>query len=199
MNKIASIYYLMDCHIPTCDIHVIDKEKIDEEVKSIYYPRDIGWAVRCGEQPDMKRKPEGPLPWASCHSLKDVTKAVKDFYKKLKNEYVFIHPQRDSIKSGNLLILGDISIVEVVEGFFADLSHGKVDPRTTYIFKMPSLFLSPDEVRGDENFLSREELSSIGDNIVRRLDYSKLPSWKSIPIEFSYDRNGIIDAHDVRI
>jgi hypothetical protein len=201
MNKIASMFYLMRQGIPTSDFHIIGRENQERYVTKFFYKTNLGWVIRCGRQPDIHDKPEMGLPWRVCSSLDDVIGTVKTFYRGLREGYhVFMHPQREMVKSGNLLVLPDSIIIEAVSGWPEGLSHGTQNPQATYKFRAPSLFTHPSKIEGDKCLLSPQELHSIGNEIERRLDYAAISALtSSVVVEFSVNSNGKISAHDIRV
>jgi hypothetical protein len=200
MNKIASMSYLIEQNIPTSGFYIINKKSLEENIFSIFYKAALGWVIRCGRNPSIKEKPEKGLPWHVCSSVDEMIETVRDFYRELPDDYyVFIHPQREMIKSGNMLVIGKEIIIETVAGWPEGLSHGTQGPQATYFFKAPSLFIEPAKIEGDESMLLPEELLSIGRNIERRLDYSAISSLANpVTIEFSINKNRKPNAHDIR-
>ena len=140
------------------------------------------------------------MPWAVCSSAEDVVETVKDFYRHLAPDYyVFFHPQRQMIKSGNLLVDGALVLVEAVRGWPEGLSHGKEDPQAAYEFRVPTLFYEPSRIRGDGSLLSPEELIRLGMQIERKLRYSGIFSTHPVSVEWSANGLGQISAHDIRV
>ncbi|NTV23490.1 MAG: hypothetical protein HGA85_03890 [Nanoarchaeota archaeon] len=216
MNKIESIFYFEMNEIPTLTIDIINKGKIESNVEQIFHPFQFGWVARSGGAPSPKlnSKPDGFMPWhatkpLSAYSspdqqLADLTLAVERIYSQLSSDQVvFLHHQRKFDKSGVLVVNDRTAVVEAVLGWPEALSHGKVDPIARYEFRMPSLFLSPLQVKGDPSFLSQQELSMIGRDIERRLDYQALLGFIGDPVavEFSFGDYKFgygISAHDIQ-
>lgn len=201
MNKIASMFYLMEQEIPTSDFYIIGRKSIEKDVEQNFYKTCLGWVIRCGKHPNIQEKPERGLPWHACSSLDELIKTVKVFYRGLQeNYYVFIHPQREMVKSGNLLVLPGSIIIESVWGWPEGLSHGTQNPQATYKFRAPSLFIEPSTIDGDEHLLSPQELHSLGNKIERRLNYAAISALTDpVVIEFSINRCGEVSAHDIRV
>ncbi|MBW2990521.1 hypothetical protein KY348_02330 [Candidatus Woesearchaeota archaeon] len=165
-----------------------------------FYKTNLGWVIRCGRHPDSNDRPERGLPWNVCLSIEEIVDTIKAFYKDIPAEhYVFIHPQREMIKSGNLLVNGDKCIIEAVTGWPEGLSHGKESPQAVYLFETPSLFVEPRKTEGNENLLTPEEWLRIGKNIERKLNYSKLSLINPVVVEFSINNYGSVSAHDVQV
>jgi hypothetical protein len=215
MNKIESIWYFMMQEIPTLYIKIIDRNNIEEEVRSSYLPNKHGWVARSGSKPypNLKSRPDGFMPWHATkpldkyldteQQLLELLSAVQDIYHTLNHEQVvFIHQQRHFEKSGVLRVDDRQAIVEAVAGWPEALSHGKINPLARYLFELPTMFLNPVSVEGDEQFLTPQELYWIGSKIERRLDYKLLLENMSEPVavEFSFGpyRWGYdISAHDI--
>lgn len=215
MNKIESIWYFQMREIPTVLIDIIDKSKIKKDVRQAFHQKKLGWVARSGSRPSPKlnSKPDGFMPWHATKPLdhyKDseqqlaelVCEAERIYNSLSENQVVFIHPQRQFDKSGVLRVDNTTAIVEAVAGWPEGLSHGKVDPIVRYVFKMPSLFIDPIKIDGEESFLTSQELRWIGSEIERRLDYKMLLETLSEPlaVEFSFGpyRWGYsISAHDI--
>jgi len=199
MNKLASIFYLMGQGIPTSDVDIIDRRRVEDSVRKVYSPKKNGWVIRCGKHPDLRDKPERRLPWHVCSSFDEMTKVVIDFYNEIGNNYyVFVHPQREMNKSGNLIIYGDRCVIEAVQGWPEGLSHGKENPLAVYTFCSPSLFVAPLKIEG-KHFLTSQELYNLGHQIERRLDYRELSLTEIVVIEFSISNQGEISAHDIHV
>ena len=200
MNKIASMFHLMERHVPTLDFYIVRKESVEKDVRAVFHPTERGWVIRCGQEPDIRGKPERGMPWRVCSTQEDIIETVKDFYRYLPQfYYVFFHPQRDMVKSGNLLIDGRLVLVEAVMGWPEGLSHGKEDPQAAYEFRVPTLFSEPSQIRGKDSLLSPEELFRIGAQIERNLRYGELSLTHPVCVEWSINRFGQPSAHDIQV
>lgn len=200
MNKIASINYLMRQGVPTLPISVINNSRVEMDVREIYRPNDLGWVVRCGQEPDDRGKIEKGMPWHVAKNSEEVVAVVRDFYSSLpRGHYVFIHPQRDMNRSGNLLVDGENILIEAVSGWPKALSHGEIMPESTYSFNAPSMFFSEDFGCEFGNTLSRQDLFLLGTYIERRLNYETLSLTDPLVLEFSFDSKDRISAHDIRV
>ena len=192
---------LMQQNIPTLDFYIIQKERIEEDVRSVFYQTELGWVIRCGHEPDIRGRPERGMPWRVCSSQEDIAETAQDFYRHLPSGcYAFIHPQREMHKSGNLFIIGgDIILIEAVRGWPEGLSHGKEDPEVAYEFRTPTLFSEPSRIRGDDSLLSPEELFRIGSQIERKLHYEEISLTHPVIIEWSMNRVGQPSAHNIQV
>ncbi len=200
MNKIESIFYFEIAEIPTLHVDIIDKSNVAVDVKSIVTPNRLGWVARSGARPTpaMRSVADPVMPWHATKPLNDYASPelqveeligkIGEIYRLLKDDQVvFIHPQRDFAKSGNIRVDDRYAIIEAIAGWPEPLAHGKVDPAVRYIFRIPSLFVEPQKVEGDEGFLSTTELRMLSNYIERRLDYSFLLDSiiEPIVVEFS--------------
>jgi len=186
MNKLASIYYLQSLGLPTQDNLFIYQKGKEKLLENTCLKIGGSWCIRCAEKPDMQANMEIKLPWGLAPAEAVISK-IKEIWNEVRGKYgVFIHPQRDMPKGGNLLVTGGEIIIESVKGNYMDvsrLSRGTRNPDEIIRFRPGMLSFRKE---GKEN-LSTQEIAQLR-WAERSLDYVIANALIApVAIEFSFD------------
>jgi hypothetical protein len=186
MNKLASIYYLQSLGLPTQDNLFIYQKGKEKSLENTCLKIGGGWCIRCAKRPAMHENMEIKLPW-KISPAETIISGIEEIKKEVRGEYeVFIHPQRDMPKGGNLLVTGGEIIIESVKGNYMDvsrLSRGTRNPDEIIRFKPGMLSFKKE---GKEN-LSVQEIAQLR-WAERSLDYVIANALIApVAIEFSFD------------
>ena len=193
MNKLASIFYIMEQGFPTLDVTILPRINPERILTQVYRDLPNGWVVRCGEEPSYHASPEKPLPWAVAYEFDDLRIKVREITRDVGSNYlVFIHPQRRMDRAGNLLITPTNVIIEGCYGPYMNLARlaaGRDNPQQSLYFK-PGM-LGVRKLEGTKVFTIEDllQLRQVERNLITN---PNAPT----SIEFSFDGTRI-DIHDI--